>query len=337
MTWPVVVSIFLLSAIVIGAIGVGLTLRYWSSVGRLASDVAVKVASTVVKFLAGCASVGGAYAAADKNEWWFPAVAGLLCVVVWDVLEKLIDSRVKAADKIDKQSLAAEQKQSETLTELLTVFRESVADKTKRLMKKLPQRRVKPSAALVRAALTPEDHLGKLLEALAAFLAEQLPPDAPATTNFRIGLYTERGGTMIPLWAVNLNNPTYDVFRSHLAHAAAFRLDCTDHPSHAVKCATHRQTVIVEDCVGTAEAGEFHFFNENQRSYLRSMLAYYLGDVCRDDGTTSVAALVIDTDFTGYFKEEDRAALEFCLREFAVRVKLELLLQSMLTEREPTP
>ena len=138
MTWPVVISILLVSLILIGGIGIGLTVWYWSSVGRWASDVAVKVASGVVKLIAGSATVGGAYAAANKDEWRFPAIAGLVCIVIWEVLEKLIDNRVKVADKQNKQALQKAELESEIRTELLTVFRESVGEKTKRLMQKLP-------------------------------------------------------------------------------------------------------------------------------------------------------------------------------------------------------
>lgn len=100
-----------------------------------------------------------------------------------------------------------------------------------------------------------------------------------------------------------------------------------------VTCVNRKQMVIVEDCEAAAAKGEFHFFNDNQRGYLRSMMAYYLGEVCCDDGSPAVAALVVDTDSAGYFREADRESLKFWLREFAARIKLELLLHAMLNER----
>ena len=87
-------------------------------------------------------SVGGAYAAAHRDDWFIPAIVGATCAFLWDALEKLIDHRVKATDKIDKQTLALAEKRGETRTELLTVFRRSVSEKTKRLMNKLAKRKV---------------------------------------------------------------------------------------------------------------------------------------------------------------------------------------------------
>ncbi len=332
MTWPQVLAAVLAGFALAGVVSILLVCSHWQSVGRVVSDLLTKILTGVVKFVAGVASVGGAYAAAQKDEWWLPAVLGVVCLVLWEVLEKVIDNRVKATEKADKEALKRAERESESRTELLTVFRDAVADKIKRLMRAMTRRKEKPSVPLVRAALTPDDHLDRLLDSLAAYFAEQRPPDAPATTNFRVGLYATRDGTMTPLRAANLNNPSYDVFTSYSAHRPAFRLDA-DRPSHVVTCVKDRRTLIVPDCVAAAEKGEFHFFNDNQRGYLRSMVAYYLGEVCCDDGTAAQAALVIDTDRAGCFTEKDRDSLEFCLREFGARIKLELFLHAVLVER----
>jgi hypothetical protein len=44
-------------------------------------------------------------------------------------------------------------------------------------------------------------------------------------------------------------------------------------------------------------------------------------------------ALVIDTEAAGFFKESDRDSIEFCLREFASRLRLEMLLIALLVPR----
>ena len=333
MNWPAMLTTVLAAFLLLGGVGIGWTAWQWAYVGRQVSDVAVKVTATLVKYVAGLASFGGAYAAAHKDDWWFPAAIGLCTIVVWDVLEKLVDNRVKAVDKFDKAALAKADRESELRTELLTVFRRSVAKKTRRLLAKLAVRADKPSAALLRAALTPHDHLDDLLDLIAVFAAEQLPKDLKESCNFRVGLYAERAGVMTPLRAVSLNNPGYDVFSSYRSHEAAYRIDTVEKASHAVKCVKLRKTIIVEDCAEAAVQGEFSFFNENQRGYLRSMLCYYLDRVCCEDGTTAVAALVIDTDLAGHFRESDRDSLQFWLREFGARIKLELLLHSMLLTR----
>ena len=52
----------------------------------------------------------------------------------------------------------------------------------------------------------------------------------------------------------------------------------------------------MEDCLEAARRDEFYFFDEDQKGYLRSMVAYYVDEVCAKDGTLCKAALVIDTD-----------------------------------------
>ena len=74
-----------------------------------------------------------------------------------------------------------------------------------------------------------------------------------------------------------------------------------------------------------------------QRGYLRSLVAFYLGQVCEEPGTMTEGALVIDTDVAGFFKETERDALTFCFQEFSVRLKLELLLLALLAEGKEQP
>ena len=78
---------------------------------------------------------------------------------------------------------------------------------------------------------------------------------------------------------------------------------------------------------------EFFYFNGAQRSYLRSMISCYLGEVCEESGTMKKAALVVDTDVPDFFKETDCPSLDFCLREFRSRIKLEMLLMALLANR----
>jgi hypothetical protein len=139
---------------------------------------------------------------------------------------------------------------------------------------------------------------------------------------------------MAPLRAINLNNPSYNVFSSYCLHEPSFRLDANEKRAHVVHCVRQRTTIIVEDCIEASNRGAFHFFNEDQQGYLRSMVAYYLGEVCDLDGTMTEAAIAVDTDAPGFFCEGDRDSLEFCLREFGARLKLELLLHSILATRE---
>ena len=329
-------NIFFSILLALTVTGVLVAMHVWNStemVRETVTDVRAKYAARIVQLLSGFVSLRGVYEAANKEEWWLPAVTGLVCLVVWEVLKDVVDSKVKAADKLDKAALSKSEAESKIRTELIAVFRRSVADKTKRLMNKLTKRKDKVSVILVRSALTPDDHLDALLQALAVFFQEQLPPGSAETTNFRVGLYALQNKVMKPLRAVDLNNPGYDVFTAYKAYESSFLIDAKEKISHTVRCVNMRQTIIVEDCIASAETGDFHFFNDNQRGYLRSMLAYYLDQVWCADGTIVVAALVIDTNAAGFFREVNRESLEYCLREFGVRIKLELLLHSMLLTR----
>lgn len=334
MNSPAFLSALLLLLAVIAAVCLVLSVIYWQSVGRMVGDLWVKWLALAVKLLAGYGSVRGAYESAEsKGDWWYVAVLGVTCLVLWEALEKLIDNRVKASDKINKEELLRVERICEARTELLTVFRQAVNDKVRRLLQAVSRRRDQPSAALVRSALNPEPHLDELLQGLAVYFAEQVPDEHGPTRNFRVGLYVGRDGVMTPLRAVNLNNPSYDVFSSYRAHQPAFRLDVAANASHCVTCVRRRETIIVEDCIVAAKARNFSFFNDNQRSYLRSMVTYYLDQVCGPDGTMTVAALIVDTDAPGFFRESERDSLDFCLREFGSRIKLELLLHALLIQR----
>jgi len=330
---PNILFAVLLALTIVGTLVLLAVWRCWPTLSGVVTDLRAKYAARAVQLLSGYVSFRGAYEAAHKEDWWLPAVTGLVCLVLWELLKDSVDGRVKAADKQDKAALFRAKTESTARTELLAVFRRSVDDKTIRLLRKMEKRKDSASVTLIRAALSPDDHLDSLLLAMAVIFHKQLPADAPQTTNFRVGLYALNEGAMEPIRAVNLNNPSYNVFSSFRAHVASFQLTTTEKPSHTVRCVNLRQTIIVEDCEASANAGEFHFFSDNQRGYLRSLLAYYLDQICRDDGTTAVAALVVDTDAAGFFREADRESLEFCLREFAARVKLELSLHAMLLTR----
>ncbi len=60
---------------------------------------------------------------------------------------------------------------------------------------------------------------------------------------------------------------------------------------------------------------------------MKSLIAYPILHFGSDE---SVAALVIDTNVTDQFKEEDRAALEIFMKEFAARLNLEAFILEIL-------
>jgi hypothetical protein len=142
---------------------------------------------------------------------------------------------------------------------------------------------------------------------------------------------------MTPVQAISLNDSSYTPFKSHEASQPAFRTDAQQNASHVVLCVREKRMIVVEDCAAAADKGEFHFFREAQRTYLRSMVAYYIGAVCLEDGTITEGALVVDTEAAGFFKESERDSLEFCFREFGARLRLEMLLIALLTPRGTNP
>jgi hypothetical protein len=326
-------GVFLALVLLAGAVLIGIAV-YWRSVGRIVSDWWLKVVAKLVQLPVLVVSGYATYAAAKRDEWFPVAVTGVCCIAFWELASLLIDSRVKKAEKEDKKTLAVAELECERRTELLSVFRAGVAEKARRLMKAIPKRKANSGQAFYAKAFQPDQRLEDLLQSLAVYFAAQLSDELVAIRNFRVGLYVLRDGSMTPINGINLRNPSYNVFTSFEKHPAAFRLDASDGRAHLVTCVRERRLILVEDCIAAESAGTFVFFNPDQRGYLLSMVAYYLAEVCLPDGTMSEAALVIDTNAAGFFRESERDWLEFCLHEFGTRVKLELLIQALLADRE---
>jgi hypothetical protein len=309
-------------------------LASWKTIGRHLGDLWPKIITKTIQLISGSASLFGAYSVGARKEEWLPAVsAGIACVAVWEIVGQLIDNRIKAVDRIDKAALGRAEFQSKLRTMLLTVFRFAVDSKARRIRRQLEQSRRKLGMPHIRNALTPQPHLGELLQNLAVFYQSQLPGGAGENCNFRVGVYLNVDGIMTPVQAISLNDSNYTPFRSYQDHQSAYRLDADANPSHVVICVRQRRMIIVEDCAKAADAGDFFFFTEGQRSYLRSMVAFYLGDVSRENGTMAEGVLVVDTEAAGFFKESDRDSIEFCLREFAARLRLEMLLIALLVPK----
>jgi hypothetical protein len=303
-------------------------------IGRHLGDLWPKIVTKTIQLISGSASLFGAYSVGAQKEEWLPAaIVGLVCVVIWEIVGQLIDNRIRAVERVDKAALGRAEFQSKLRTMLLTVFRFAVDGKARRIRRQLEQPRRKLGTSHVRNALTPHPHLGELLQNLALFYQTQLPSGAGENCNFRVGVYLNVDGVMTPVQAISLNDSSYTPFRSYQARQAAFRLDAGANPSHVVICVRQRRMIIVEDCAKAADAGDFFFFTEDQRNYLRSMVTFFLGDVSRENGTMAEGVLVVDTEAAGFFKESDRDSIEFCLREFAARLRLEMLLIALLVPK----
>jgi hypothetical protein len=334
MNLPEILTVTLAAFALVGVIGLALVALYWRAAGDLVQDMWPKVLAEGIQGLSGLVSIASAFAAAaKKGEWHAPVIAGSSSVVVWKILQVVIDYRRKAADKVLKEELDRATREGTIRTYLLAVLRKATGRKVSRLRRAIQRRQNTPSLAKLRNALTPQPHLEELIEALALFFLEQLPSETRQTRNFRVGVYLEREGVMQPVHAISLHDPGYNPFNSFQAHSTYFRLDDQENRSHVVRCVREKSLLLVEDCESAAGLGRFLFFNPDQSAYLKSMAAYNLGEVCQEDGTMKKAALVIDTDFAGFFKESEVESLNFYFREFATRLKLEMCLLALTTPR----
>src|SRR6266704_1688393 len=96
----------------------------WETAGSRLRDLAPKLVSELVQALAGVTALGSGYAAANaKIEWLRPSIAGAVCLVVWKVVQVLVDNRVKVADRVDKDELDRRKRFGESLVALMSAIR----------------------------------------------------------------------------------------------------------------------------------------------------------------------------------------------------------------------
>jgi hypothetical protein len=134
---------------------------------------------------------------------------------------------------------------------------------------------------------------------------------------------------MKPAQAFSLRSQNPTPFTSYQAARDRYQLDATD-PAEVVKCVREREMRIVSNCVDAAKKGSFTFFHDTQRTYLRSLWSYPIMDFVGPEGTILPAAIAVDTDEPGFFKEDDRVTIQLFMDEFAARLKLEALMLGLL-------
>lgn len=179
-----------------------------------------------------------------------------------------------------------------------------------------------------RTGLAPMEQVRILLEGLASLFRMQVVHEDGSrhTQNFRIGLFAEKGGHLVPLAGFDLATKSHDPFSSYTHHSDRYRLDNGTDPSHAVRCVREGRALIVADC-----AAEKNFYiHERQPNYLRSMIAFPIASFCPDGIAPVPAALLVDTNVAGFFNEEDREMLETLLGEFVVRIDLEYAIGGLI-------
>jgi len=242
-----------------------------------------------------------------------------------DLKEAHKNALATATQEVDVANQDREDAEFEALRlgRLLTHLRKLVSEKRQRVRRVVLEAvGTRVSIQQVRLGLNPDEHVRILLVWLASLLhLEAVHADSRRyNQNFRVGLFADRNGMLVPLEAFDFATRSPDPFSAYEQHADRFRIDNDTNPSHAVRCVREGRTLIVGDC--TTEA-EFEFFDDRQRNYLRSMVAHPLIGFCPDGINPARAALLIDTDVPGFFREDDREMLELLLKEFAARIDLE--------------
>jgi hypothetical protein len=334
---PVVVATIFWVLAGVGAMATlvfGLRPRAWSE--HWAWDLLPKGFSEGAQWLCGGVAAWGTYRIATeaKPDWLHPMIAALVSQWIWKVTQHVADYRNRAATRSLEMELQRAEREGARQARILTVLGACVHDKITRISRVLGDlgggRR---SIDHAREALTPAPHLESLLNSLSALFLEQAREEGERNAAFRLGVYIARDGAMQPLYGIDTQRPGYNPFTSFNQHRAFFQVAGEGPRSHVVRCVRERTLLIVQDCQAESDRGRFVFFNDHQRSYLRSMVAFYLGQVRGEGGTLAPAALVIDTPLAGFFNASERASIEFCLREFGRRVALELCLVDLLTNR----
>lgn len=319
---------------VMAAIGILVTFFFWRSIGRFVPDPWSKLAVEAIQIVSGATSIAAAFAVAGQKGVWFrPLVAGSVCLGAFKLLQVLLDNRVKAADTKSRAEAAEYKRQAEDYLRLLGVLLECVRRKVERVTRVIQERLgATPTVTHARDALTPRPHLDEILNGVAAYFCGWLPPEESRVAAFRVGVYVGQGGVMVPVNGVHSRQRGYKPFSSFRAHRKHFELT-SEEPAHVVQAVRKKGMLVVEHCETAAAKGDFNFFSADQPAYLRSMVSFYLGEVCGENAMMVPAALVIDTDVAGFFKEAEWNSLRYCLGEFGPRVKLELLLLALVDKR----
>ena len=317
----------------LGSLGIGCLLAValtWRGVGRAVGDDWPKVTCKVVQLFALYGSTRVAFAVPERKAQWEAAtIAGVACLVIWEVVALLIDSRVKVADRLDKGALARAEAELTGRTDLLAVFRNITSEKTKSLARVVRRLTKPPSEATIRTALTPEHLFEDWMYSLCQFFAARPDSIGAARPNFRAALYIGSDGAVTPHGQYDLSEPGTPEFGTDTSPSEAFRVYEESLPI-VMACIRNRITVIVEDCFATegpqSSAG-------SHRAYFRSLIAYPLGKVFVEINAASDAAILVESNWPGFFRETGRDSLEYSLREFAVRIKLDALLKVILRSR----
>jgi len=326
------------AGLVVGVAGLVFVGIYRSGLGRSFNGFWSKWVSVPMQVLSLLSSAGAAFERPEAKADWVPNVAvGIVAFVVWTTLQILIDYYLKEGERFNLKRFEDSQRRNDAYIWLFGSMRKLVDSKLSHIRGELDSSKGKPTVKGIRECLRTGVELDGFLTAVCQFYIGLVPSPAPKPPNFRAVLYVSQGGCMTPIRGSSHNDNLWEPSPSFEANHAAFALTGCQNPALTVVCVSRQATIMFGDTLAASMRGEFQFLHADQQSYLRSIIACPLGKVWRPDRKLAQCALVIDTNVPDFFLESDRLFLEFCLREFASRIKLELMLEAMLTTGEGSP
>ena len=270
---------------------------------------------------------------------WFPTVSvAILGYAFWEAVGAFGDRYLKeakersAADYSDEIASLEQDRddaklQFKKMARTATRIGKLSADKFQRVRRAVDHSAVaRPSLPATRIALAPDTQIMAILEAFTALLSDDVvEAGGPLGQNFRVGLYVEQSGYLVPKAAFDMHTRRHDPFGSYSAHKSRFRIGEVQAPAHVVRSLTEG-TLIVSDC---ATDPFFEYFTEDQRGYLCSLVAHPRPSFCSDGVTPSRAVIVVDTNVSGHFRAEDRELIVLRLELFATLIELEYAVKKL--------
>jgi len=270
----------------------------------------------------------------------FVAMLGLFDLLVVDAAVSYADAIKDRERKLKDEELSRREADQQALSrqsmirlKLIALLGQLVNTKAERIWDTWRLMTGKGSFKNDRAAahfngLNPKEHIVVVLQQLALYLIDFMPDtDEADKQNVRVGLYVALNEKLEPIASWDHLKRQKQFFTSYHKWPNKYHLGCQENPSCAVRCIREEKLIIVPDC-----KDGLSFYHDGQRNYLRSLIAYYIADFCDREGKRVQAALVIDTNVAGFFKEEDRTTIESYMEQFAIRVKLEALIGRLLAK-----
>ena len=271
---------------------------FWKRISSYYREQWAKYAVIAFRFFAAISAVLSKLATVPEGQSWYEQrwIQSLILAAFgyffWEFAGVKGDSKYKRAkdkneaehqSELDALARDREDAQNQALrvNRLLTHLRETLSEKLQRVRRiAAANKNAKASVAQLRAGLSPDEQIQIIFESLALLLRTDAVSDGGAyETNFRVGLYVEVAGQLRPLGAFDLATKSHKPFASPETSSDRFRLDNNSNPSLAVRCVLEGRTLYVADC---STELSFNYFDDKQRHYLRSIVAFPLAHFCPD-------------------------------------------------------